>query len=110
MATFTDQKMGKIMTETIESIEGVRHCACGCGTVIARQNQSGYARGHKSKHRFAQLQSELKEAQSNPSDDSQAKNLLDNVSDLPTFPGDKLSKEVKQDIQDKCDFLLTLAG
>lgn len=98
------------MTETMESIEGIRHCACGCGQVIHKENRSGYARGHKSKHRFAQLQSELKEAQPNSSDDSQARNLLDSVPDIPSFPGDKLSKEVKQDIQDKCDFLLSLLG
>jgi hypothetical protein len=97
------------MTETMETIDGVRHCACGCGTVIHKENRSGYSRGHKSKHRFEQLNKELNETRESPEAKEQ-KNLLDSIGDVPSFPGDKLSKEVKADIQDKLDFVLSLMG
>ena len=106
----TDHIEEKPMTESMESIEGVRHCACGCGQVIHKENRSGYARGHKSKHRFAQLQEELAQARDDSGSEQENKNLLSSVPDLPSFPGDKLSKEVKQDIQDKLDFILSLLG
>ena len=105
----TDQVGVKAMTETMENLEGVRTCACGCGQVIHKENRSGYSRGHKSKHRFAQLQKELNETQEGPND-NYTRTLLESVPDLPSFPGDKLPKEVKEDIQDKLDFVLSLLG
>ena len=98
------------MTETMETIDGVRHCSCGCGGVISPHNKSGYLRGHKSKHRFAQLHQELNETLEGSDTSNNDRTLLDSVPDFPTGPGDKLSKEVRADIQDKLDFILSLIG
>ena len=105
-----DQREVKPVTETAEMLDGVRYCECGCGQTIHKENRSGYARGHKSKHRFAQLQKELNNSSEGVNGNDQSRTLLDSVPDFPSFPGDKLSKEVKQDIQDKLDFILSLLG
>lgn len=71
----------------------IRYCACGCGTPLKPDAKWTYVRGHR-------LAAGAKDQSLKDPNPGKGKQPITSVEQLPTL--------VKQDIQDKLDFLLTL--
>jgi len=85
------------VAESVGESSDLRYCACGCGQVLS-PNQHGnikYVSGHK-----------LNSVKVSKDPDRPAKPR----DKAPTFVGDKLPASVKKDIEEKCEFLLTIIG
>lgn len=82
--------------EAVGESSDIRYCACGCGQPLSANVHGNvkYISGHK-----------LSTVQVGKDPDRPEK-----PRDIPNFPGDKLPVAVKKDIEEKCDFLLTILG
>ncbi len=84
------------VAESVGEVSDVRFCACGCGEKLS-PNSHGNVK-YLPRHKMGSVRI--------PKDpDRPAK-----PASVPTFPGDNLPRDVKKDIEEKCDFLLTILG
>lgn len=83
------------LAESVGIESDVRYCACGCGTKLPADGKHNYVRGHKL--------GTVKVAK----DPDRPEKPADRT---PAFIGDKLPASVKKDIEEKCEFLLTIIG
>lgn len=84
--------------EAIGEVSDVRYCACGCGEKLS-PNTHGNVK-YLPRHKLGKTR--LPKDPDRPAG-SEKKTA-------PTFVGDRLPANVKKDIQEKCEFLLTILG
>jgi hypothetical protein len=80
--------------ETMGISTDVRYCACGCGTALKPGAPQTYVRGHRL---------------GNYAKDPSVKDPDSSKRTLTSLEG-KLPPEIRQDLKDKLDFVLTLVG